>query len=85
MKNQRQFTVPFGKGSIEFELPSEMSGIEVVSRHVPPVSDVPEAIVAALDNPVNSPPLRDIARQGDKVCIVFTDITRANPDQLLVP
>jgi nickel-dependent lactate racemase len=39
----------------------------------------------ALANPVNSPPLRDLARPGDKVCIVFTDITRASPDALLIP
>jgi nickel-dependent lactate racemase len=26
-----------------------------------------------------------MAKKGDRVCIVFTDITRASPDQLLVP
>jgi nickel-dependent lactate racemase len=38
-----------------------------------------------LANPTNSPPLRELARTGDKVCIVFTDITRSSPDHLLVP
>ena len=38
----------------------------------------------AVASPTNSPPLRDLAGPGDKVCIVFTDITRASPDHLLV-
>jgi nickel-dependent lactate racemase len=41
--------------------------------------------VEALAKPVNSPPLRELAQAGQTVCIVFTDITRASPDQMLVP
>ena len=39
----------------------------------------------ALDHPVGSPHLRELARSGDKACIVFTDSTRSCPDHLLVP
>jgi nickel-dependent lactate racemase len=42
-------------------------------------------VIGALAEPINSPPLRELARPGDRVCIVFTDITRASPDYLLVP
>jgi nickel-dependent lactate racemase len=56
-----------------------------VSQPVPPLKDVPAAIAAALANPINSPPLRALAQRGDTVCIVFTDVTRASPDHLLVP
>jgi nickel-dependent lactate racemase len=34
---------------------------------------------------VGSPPLRDLAQPGQRVCIVFTDATRACPDRALVP
>ena len=43
------------------------------------------AIQEALANPIGTPPLAELARAGDRVCIVFTDITRASPDHLLVP
>jgi nickel-dependent lactate racemase len=43
------------------------------------------AIEEALMHPLDSPPVRELARPGDRVCIVFTDITRASPDHLLVP
>jgi nickel-dependent lactate racemase len=56
-----------------------------VSRPAEPLLDVPAAIRAALAAPVGSPPLREIAAPGHRVCIVFTDITRASPDHLLVP
>jgi nickel-dependent lactate racemase len=79
------YHIPFNKGEIEFTLRPGMRGAVAVSQPVPPLEDVPAAIAHALSNPVNSPPLRELARPGDTVCIVFTDITRASPDHLLVP
>ena len=43
------------------------------------------AIREALDSPVGSRPLRELAGPGMRACIVFTDVTRASPDHLLVP
>jgi nickel-dependent lactate racemase len=56
-----------------------------VSQAANPISDVPNAIKDALENPIGSACLGELAKPGDKVCIVFTDITRACPDQLLIP
>jgi nickel-dependent lactate racemase len=79
------YHIPFSKGEIEFSLPPGMRGSVAVSQAVPPLQDVPAAIAQALAHPVNSPPLREMARPGDTACIVFTDVTRASPDQVLVP
>jgi len=79
------YKVPFDRGEVEFELPAGWRGTVVESKTVPPIDDVPAEIAGALANPINSPPLRDLARPGDTVCVVFTDITRASPDHLLVP
>jgi nickel-dependent lactate racemase len=57
----------------------------VSSKAVPSIEDLPAAVARALANPINSSPLRKLAGPGDKVCIVFTDVTRASPDYLLVP
>jgi nickel-dependent lactate racemase len=62
-----------------------MRGTEVVSKPAPPLVDVEGAIGEALVDPIGTPPLREMARAGDTVCIAFTDITRASPDHLLVP
>ena len=79
------YWIPFGKRSLYFDLPPGLRGTVVVSRSVPPLADPKQSIAGALADPVGSPPLRELARAGDTVCIVFTDITRASPDHLLVP
>ncbi|MEW5868137.1 MAG: nickel-dependent lactate racemase [Chloroflexota bacterium] len=84
MPNQ-SYTIPYSKSTLEFTLPPSMRVTVAHSRVVQPVEDISAAIQAALDHPVGTPPLRQLARPGDRACIVFTDITRSSPDQLLVP
>ena len=86
MKAQaREYHLPFAKGEIGFNLPPAMRGSIAVSGSMLPLDDVPAAIKQALRQPINASPLRAMAKPGDTVCIVFTDITRASPDHLLVP
>ena len=49
-----------------------------------PLPDLRGAATAALLTPLDSPPLRQMASRSMRVCIVFTDATRACPDQILV-
>jgi nickel-dependent lactate racemase len=79
------YRVPYGKTETEFDLPPGMRGTVVVSRPAEPLTDVERAVAEALARPIGSPPLREMAGPGDRVCIVFTDVTRASPDYLLVP
>ncbi len=77
--------VPYSKTSLEFALPDTMEVSVAISRQAEPLADVPASIMQALRQPIGTPPLREMAHAGQKVCIVFTDITRASPDHLLVP
>lgn len=70
---------------MEFALPVGMQATVAASRMVTPLADVTGAIATALNQPIGTPPLCELARAGQRVCIVFTDITRSSPDQLLVP
>jgi nickel-dependent lactate racemase len=79
------YRVPYGKTEIEFDLLPGMRGTVVVSKRAEPLPDVEGAIAESLTHPIGSPPLREMAKPGDRVCIVFTDVTRASPDHLLVP
>ena len=62
-----------------------MQAVQVASESVEPLKDISRAIQVALNQPIGSPSLRELARPGDRACIVFTDSTRACPDNLLVP
>ena len=79
------YHIPFSKGYLDFDLPPNMRGTYLISRSVEPLADVEGAIAGALASPINSPPLRELTKRGDTVCIAFTDITRDSPDSILVP
>jgi nickel-dependent lactate racemase len=70
---------------LEFQLPPGMRGNEARSQSAEAVDDMTAAVDRALAEPIHSPPLKELAGPGDKVCIVFTDVTRASPDHRLVP
>ena len=74
------YTLPYSKTEITFDLLPSMKGTVVRSQSVPPLADVSDEINRALLRPINSAPLREIAKKEDSICIVFTDITRACPD-----
>jgi lactate racemase len=81
----QKYQVPYSKSTLEFTLPASMQAAVVASQPTAPVKDGARAIQDALAQPIGSPSLQDLARPGDRVCIVFTDITRSSPDHLLVP
>jgi nickel-dependent lactate racemase len=79
------YQIPYGKTSIAFTLPASMHVSMAVSQPSEPVKDFRAAIAEALNRPIGTAPLRTLAQAGEKVCILFTDITRASPDHELVP
>ncbi|MBN1814775.1 MAG: nickel-dependent lactate racemase [Anaerolineae bacterium] len=79
------YRIPYGKTHLEFGLLPGMHGTVVESQRVEPLADVEDAVGEALARPIASPPLWDMVDPGDRVCIIFTDVTRASPGQMLVP
>ncbi|GAF84837.1 unnamed protein product, partial [marine sediment metagenome] len=77
--------MPYGKTEIEFDLLPGMKGTVIHSQPIQPLANISASIDKALSEPINSAPLRGLAKKGDTACIVFTDITRACPDYLLIP
>ena len=85
--------VPYGHAELEFRLQPwfDLDVLESSSR--PPVGDVGVTARASLATPLGSAPLRELAREavaragqrGARAIIAVTDLTRACPDDLLVP
>jgi lactate racemase len=80
-------TYQFGLGDqvIDIVLPERQIIHEIEGRPIEAITDVPAAVKEALRNPIASPPLHEVVRAGDKVCIIVSDITRAwmKADQFL--
>src|SRR5512136_1411620 len=71
---------------IDFSLPS---GWNVLSSKdcakAPLVEDTAKEVERALDSPIGTPPLEQLARPGIKVALLFDDIQRATPSHIAIP
>jgi nickel-dependent lactate racemase len=75
--------MPCGFDRISLNLPP---GAEILEpRSVPPLDDPEESVEAALQNPIDSPPLERLATGRTTACIVISDITRPVPNQVILP
>jgi nickel-dependent lactate racemase len=70
---------------LEINLPDEWDVTVVEPKYLPGLPDERAALRQALQSPTASPPLRDRVKPGDRVGIVFSDITRPAPNHLLLP
>jgi lactate racemase len=73
----------YGQGHLPVELPDNTTVIQ--PSHKPGLADERAAMLAALDQPIGAKRLREWIQPGQKVCILFTDITRATPNHRLIP
>ncbi len=74
----------YGRGNIEVELPDERTTV-IEPAHIPGLSDEREAVRQALDAPIGAAPLGGQIDGDKRICIVHTDITRATPNERLIP
>ncbi|MFO7712947.1 nickel-dependent lactate racemase [Desulfosarcina sp.] len=70
------FTLKIGKGTTTFSIPKAQLLYELVGRNRQPPENLAVAYRNALDHPIDSPPLREIAKPGETVAITVSDITR---------
>ena len=66
------------------ELPEERTSV-IEPNQTPGLQNERSAVLAALDNPISAQPLKEWIKSRARICIVFTDITRATPNERLIP
>ena len=74
----------YGQGHLPIELPDDRTTV-IVPSSAPALSDERAAVLAALERPIVASPLRDWLKPACRVCIVFSDITRATPNDRIIP
>ena len=73
----------YGRQGLEINLPD---AVDVLATHfIPGIPDEAEGIRKALQKPISSPPLSTLVEAGDRVIVVHTDITRATPNERILP
>jgi nickel-dependent lactate racemase len=73
----------YGRTGLTVDLPTQTEVI--AARFVESVADETAAIRAALRKPIGTPPLHELVQPGQRVVIVHTDITRATPNDRILP
>ena len=75
----------FGKHGLDFTLPDGPEYLLVESRSAAPIADVDAALAHALDHPIASAPLAELARGKRTAAISVCDITRPAPNSVTLP
>jgi len=79
-----QVSLAYGKGLLPLEFPDDRTTV-IQPSFTEGLEDEKGAFLAALDEPIGSEPLFSMLRPEMKVCIPFTDITRATPNERIIP
>lgn len=74
----------YGPGWLPVEFPDRRTTV-IQPAQQPGVPDERAAVRAALEQPVAARPLREWLKPGARVCLLFTDLTRATPNERLIP
>jgi nickel-dependent lactate racemase len=74
----------YGQGHLPVDLPDERTTV-IEPSHTAGLPDERAAVFHALQHPTACLPLWEWIKPADRVCIVFTDLTRATPNHRLIP
>jgi nickel-dependent lactate racemase len=74
----------YGQGRLPVEFPEEVTTV-ITPSHAAGLPDEKAALLEALRNPIGAAPLAATVKPTDRVCIIFTDITRATPNDRILP
>ena len=75
----------YGKTRYIIELSDDLNFDIIEPLWVDKVNDPGYAITKALRDPYNSKSLKNITGKDDKIGIIFSDITRATPYNIIIP
>ncbi|MBC8243140.1 MAG: nickel-dependent lactate racemase [Verrucomicrobia bacterium] len=74
----------YGSGHLPIEVPDDRTTV-IEPAHIDGLADEKTAVTGALQNPIGSQALLKRLSTDTKICIAFTDITRATPNDRIIP
>lgn len=77
-------TLDYGRTGLPVTLPADRVVGPLAIRDIPPLDDPERAVAEALEQPIGSPPLRQVAQGRKDTCILVCDITRPVPNRTIL-
>ncbi len=84
MSGPNRIDLAFGRGHLPVTMPAGAQVEVIRKRPLPKLPDPRAAVRVALDSPVGSAPLRQLAAGRRSACILICDITRPVPNHLFL-
>jgi lactate racemase len=75
----------YGRTGLDVDLPDDRLVGPLAIRPAGPLENPESAIADALNHPIGTPPLAQLARGRRNACILICDITRPVPNRLILP
>jgi nickel-dependent lactate racemase len=80
-----RITLDYGRTGMVVDLPEDRLVGPLAIRDAAPLADPQATITRAIEDPIGSRPLADIAKGRRNACILVCDITRPVPNRLILP
>ena len=79
-----EIDLAYGEGHLTITCPKDrVTVIEPTGQ--PGLHDEKATVLNALKSPIGAQPLNQMAKPDMRICILFTDITRATPNERIIP
>lgn len=79
-----QIQLAYGKTGLPIQLPDELD-ITLISPHfIPGLPNPGKALRESISYPLSSAPLNELVKPGNRIGIIFSDITRPTPNRLIL-
>ena len=80
-------SLPYGRGRVEAQIPDQRLAAVLRSgaQSYRPQADQDQLVRQALENPIGTPPLRELAKGKHQVVIISSDHTRPVPSKVILP
>ena len=80
-----KYCIPYGSSEIEFEAPEKAVIFTGEMTNIPPIEDLEAEILRALDNPLGTAPLKELAQGKKNIVFLIEDSTRNTPLDRIMP
>jgi lactate racemase len=85
VKGLPHMLLDYGYDQIDLALPPSTPWEVIKPAALEPLADPLQSIINALQNPINCPPLGQIVKANEKVCLLVNDSTRVARSELFLP
>jgi len=75
----------YGRTGYSVRLPDDLNIDVIEPRWIDSLPDQELAVTKALENPFNHKPLEELVKNETRIAIIFSDITRATPYNIILP